>query len=138
MLATQNPIEQEGTYPLPEAQSRSLHAEGEGRLPERGEEKEILRRAGLAKLPELSAAGDARGRARGARARSRTSTWTTRSRTTSLDLVTATRRPKDVGLATSTTLLAFGASPRATIFMVRGASGARVARRPRLRRCPRT
>ena len=33
VMATQNPIDQEGTYPLPEAQGRSLHAQGESRLP---------------------------------------------------------------------------------------------------------
>jgi len=36
VMATQNPIEQEGTYPLPEAQGRPLHAEGGDHLPVEG------------------------------------------------------------------------------------------------------
>ena len=52
VLATQNPIEQEGTYPLPEAQSDRFMLKVQDRLPRaRDEEKEILRRAGLAELP---------------------------------------------------------------------------------------
>jgi len=39
-----------------------------------------------------------------------------------LDLVTATRRPRDFGLPLDN-LIAFGASPRATLFLVRGAQG---------------
>ena len=42
VLATQNPIEQEGTYQLPEAQRRSLHAQGERGISTREEEREIL------------------------------------------------------------------------------------------------
>src|SRR5881628_3943302 len=53
VLATQNPIEQEGTYPLPEAQSDRFMLKVRVNYPERGEEKEILRRAGLGALPEL-------------------------------------------------------------------------------------
>src|SRR2546426_10520183 len=53
VLATQNPIEQEGTYPLPEAQSDRFMLKVRVGYPQRAEEKEILRRAGLAKLPEL-------------------------------------------------------------------------------------
>src|SRR5438093_13468168 len=54
VLATQNPIEQEGTYPLPEAQSDRFMLKVKVGYPERAEEKEILRRAGLATLPTLS------------------------------------------------------------------------------------
>ena len=36
VLATQNPIEQEGTYPLPEAQARSVHVYGDAELSEPG------------------------------------------------------------------------------------------------------
>src|SRR5688572_28948344 len=54
VLATQNPIEQEGTYPLPEAQVDRFMLKLKVGYPERAEEKEILRRAGLAALPELT------------------------------------------------------------------------------------
>src|SRR5216117_3661728 len=53
VLATQNPIEQEGTYPLPEAQSDRFMLKVKISYPERHEEKEILKRAGLAELPAL-------------------------------------------------------------------------------------
>src|SRR5213593_2071086 len=55
VLATQNPIEQEGTYPLPEAQVDRFMLKLKIGYPERSEEKEILRRAGLAELPALAA-----------------------------------------------------------------------------------
>ena len=67
VLATQNPIEQEGTYPLPEAQSDRFMFKVKVGYPERAEEKEILRRAGLAELPGPQAAGHPRAGARGAR-----------------------------------------------------------------------
>jgi len=61
VVATQNPIEQEGTYPLPEAQLDrfmfSLHLD----YPDRAEEREIVKRTTLRELPQLSptvAAGD--------------------------------------------------------------------------------
>ena len=44
VLATQNPIEQEGTYPLARSAGRSLHAQAARRYPSRDEEKEIMRR----------------------------------------------------------------------------------------------
>src|SRR6266446_4529923 len=54
VMATQNPIEQEGTYPLPEAQSDRFMLKVKVGYPARAEEKEILRRAGLASLPALA------------------------------------------------------------------------------------
>src|SRR5213594_4575586 len=53
VLATQNPIEHEGTYPLPEAQSDRFMLKVKVGYPGRAEEKEILRRAGLSSLPTL-------------------------------------------------------------------------------------
>src|SRR5256712_10019523 len=53
VLATQNPIEQQGNYPLPEAQSDRFMLKVKVGYPERAEEKEILRRAGLSELPTL-------------------------------------------------------------------------------------
>jgi MoxR-like ATPase len=119
VMATQNPIEQEGTYPLPEAQSDRFMLKVKIGYPERHEEKEIVRRVGLASLPVLEAKA------------SRQDVMAARAALTSvyvddkiveyaLDLVNATRRPRDFGLSLDN-LLAFGASPRATLFLVRGA-----------------
>jgi MoxR-like ATPase len=119
VLATQNPIEQEGTYPLPEAQSDRFMLKVKVGYPERNEEKEILRRAGLTSLPELIpcvSRGDvleAREALSGVYVDDKIQEYV-------LDVVSATRRPRDFGLQLDT-LVAIGASPRATIFMVRGA-----------------
>jgi len=119
VLATQNPVEQEGTYPLPEAQSDRFMLKVHVNYPERGEEKEILRRAGLGVLPELKpqATGEQVMEARAALAAVYVDD---KIQEYVLDLVSATRRPKDFGLSLDH-LIAYGASPRATLFMVRGA-----------------
>jgi len=121
VLATQNPVEQEGTYPLPEAQSDRFMLKVRVNYPERGEEKEILRRAGLASLPELKPQAthdqvmEARSALAGVYVDDKIQEYV-------LDLVSATRRPKDFGLPLEH-LIMYGASPRATLFLVRGAQG---------------
>ncbi len=129
VLATQNPIEQEGTYPLPEAQSDRFMLKVRIGYPDRNEEKEILRRAGLAGLPRLEARAsrddilEARGALSAVYVDDKLQEYV-------LDLVNATRRPRDFGLALDG-LIAFGASPRATLFLVRGAQAlALLAGRP--------
>jgi MoxR-like ATPase len=129
VMATQNPIEQEGTYPLPEAQSDRFMLKVRIGYPEREEEKEILRRVGLGELPALEPrAGredvlEARGALASVYVDDKIQEYV-------LDLVTATRRPRDFGLPLEN-LIAFGASPRATLFLVRGAQAlALLATRP--------
>ena len=121
VLATQNPVEQEGTYPLPEAQSDRFMLKVKVGYPERAEEKEILRRAGLAKMPELTPQAS---REQVLEAQDALSAVYVDDKIQEyvLDLVTATRRPKDFGLPLDS-LISFGASPRATLFLVRGAMG---------------
>jgi MoxR-like ATPase len=119
VLATQNPIEQEGTYPLPEAQSDRFMLKVRINYPERAEEKEILRRAGLATMPTLTpqASRDDILMARGVLS----SVYVDdKIQEYVIDLVTATRKPRDYGLPLEN-LVAYGASPRATLFLVRGA-----------------
>ena len=119
VMATQNPIEQEGTYPLPEAQSDRFMLKVRITYPEREEEKEILRRVGLAELPVLEPRA---GREDVIQARAALANVYVDDKIQEyvLDLVTATRRPRDFGLPLDG-LIAFGASPRATLFLVRGA-----------------
>ncbi|MFN8588062.1 MAG: MoxR family ATPase [Candidatus Eisenbacteria bacterium] len=121
VLATQNPIEQEGTYPLPEAQSDRFMLKVKVGYPSRAEEKEILRRAGLAELPELKPQAT---REQVLEAREAVSAVYVDDKIQEyvLDLVGATRRPRDFGLSLDH-LVSFGASPRATLFLVRGAQG---------------
>ena len=129
VLATQNPIEQEGTYPLPEAQSDRCMLKVRIGYPERAEEKQILRRAGLAELPKLEARAsradvlEAREALGGVYVDDKIQEYV-------LDLVSATRRPRDFGLPLDG-YIEFGASPRATLFLARGAQAlALVAGRP--------
>jgi MoxR-like ATPase len=126
VLATQNPIEQEGTYPLPEAQSDRFMLKVKVGYPERAEEKEILRRAGLGSVPELRSQAD-RDRVLEARSALGGVYVDDKIQEYVLDLVTATRRPKDFGLPLEH-LVQNGASPRATLFLVRGAQAFAVLR----------
>ena len=126
VMATQNPIEQEGTYPLPEAQSDRFMLKVKVGYPDRAEEKEILRRAGLSSMPELKSQAthaqvvEAREALSGVYVDDKIQEYV-------LDLVSATRRPKDFGLSLEH-LVQNGASPRATLFLVRGAQAFAVLR----------
>jgi MoxR-like ATPase len=121
VMATQNPIEQEGTYPLPEAQSDRFMLKVKVGYPTREEEKEILRRVALSELPPLNAKAtradvlEARAALGGVYVDDKIQDYV-------LDIVSATRKPRDFGLNMDG-LVAFGASPRATLFLVRGAQG---------------
>ena len=79
VLATQNPIEQEGTYPLPEAQVDRFMLKLKIGYPSRAEERQILDlMARTSGTPDRQRGGRARSRfSRPARS-STTSTWTTR------------------------------------------------------------
>ena len=121
VMATQNPIEQEGTYPLPEAQSDRFMLKVKVGYPDRSDEKEILKRAGLASLPALQPQAS-----RADLLESREALGAVyvddKIQEYVLDLVSATRRPREFGLSLDG-LIEFGASPRATLFLVRGAQG---------------
>jgi MoxR-like ATPase len=114
VLATQNPIEQEGTYPLPEAQVDRFMLKLHVGYPTRDEEKEILRRMASGHAiavrhvatPETIMA-----------ARERIADLYMDERIVDyiVSIVHATRFPKDAGLADLAPLIEFGASPRATL-----------------------
>jgi MoxR-like ATPase len=114
VLATQNPIEQEGTYPLPEAQVDRFMLKLRVGYPSREEEKEIMRR--MAGGVAIAVAAVATPQAIMA-ARQRISELFLDERIVDyiVDLVAATRAPADFKLADLTSLIEFGASPRATI-----------------------
>ena len=129
VLATQNPIEQEGTYTLPEAQSDRFMLKVKVGYPSRSDEKEILKRAGLAELPKLDPKAT-RAEVLELRAALGAVYVDDKLQEYVLDLVAATRQPRDFGLDLGT-LISFGASPRATLFLVRGAQAmALIAGRP--------
>lgn len=114
VLATQNPIEQEGTYPLPEAQVDRFMMKLRVGYPTRAEEKEILRRmaggdtVAIAPVTTPEALMEARRRIAETYMDERIVDYI-------VELVHATRHPSDVGLRDLSPLIEFGASPRATI-----------------------
>ncbi len=114
VLATQNPIEQEGTYPLPEAQVDRFMLKLRVGYPSRDEEREIMRRmAGGHAIDVRHAATpeailEARGRIADLYMDDRIVDYI-------VDIVHATREPAAAGLKDLVPLIEFGASPRATI-----------------------
>jgi MoxR-like ATPase len=116
VLATQNPIEQEGTYPLPEAQVDRFMLKVKISYPSRDEEKEIMRRfAG----GEEIAVDVVTGPEAILQARSEIAQLYMDDKISDyiVDLVHATRRPADYGVPELVPLIEYGASPRATIYL---------------------
>jgi len=114
VLATQNPIEQEGTYNLPEAQVDRFMLKLHVGYPSRDEEREIMRRmAGghaidVRNVASPEAILEARGRIADLYMDDRIVDYI-------VDIVHATREPAAAGLKDLVPLIEFGASPRATI-----------------------
>ncbi|MGQ0765872.1 MAG: AAA family ATPase [Gemmatimonadota bacterium] len=114
VLATQNPIEQEGTYPLPEAQVDRFMLKLRVGYPSRDEEKEIMRRmAGGEPIPVAHVAQPVQ--IMEARRRITEMYMDERIVDYIVDIVHATRVPGEAGMKELTPLVEFGASPRATI-----------------------
>lgn len=120
VLATQNPLEQEGTYPLPEAQMDRFMFKINVTYPTKSEELEIVSRMGMNQKPELQ-------------------TVITKEQLLNainvvdqiyvdqkvknyiVDIVMATREPKIYGLGRLEKLIAVGGSPRASLSLIRAA-----------------
>ncbi len=116
VLATQNPIEQEGTYPLPEAQVDRFMLMLKITYPSPVEEREIMDRNTALTTPEVSrvvSLGDI------LRAREvlRSVYVDEKVKEYIINLVFASREPAKYGLSDLTNLIAFGGSPRATIYL---------------------
>ncbi|MGD8376231.1 MAG: MoxR family ATPase [Acidobacteriota bacterium] len=128
VLATQNPIEQEGTYPLPEAQVDRFMLKVVVDYPSKAEERTILERMTegdgepevrpVITPPEILRARDV----------VRSVYLDERIKDYVVNLVDATRNPADYGLDLSG-LIRFGASPRATIFLTQAAKAHAFIRR---------
>ncbi|MBZ0291866.1 MAG: MoxR family ATPase [Anaerolineae bacterium] len=120
VLATQNPIEQEGTYPLPEAQLDRFMMKVIVGYPTRAEERVIMDRMSgeTPAPPQAVISPDVILRARqvvnGIYVDEKIKDYV-------LDIIFATRDPAASGLKDLGTLIEFGASPRATIFLIRAA-----------------
>ena len=114
VFATQNPIEQEGTYPLPEAQVDRFLLKVKVDYPRKDEERQILDRMMSGETPPVARVLTAATVHRLTH-RIREIYIDERLRDYMVAIVAATRRPKDVGLSEVAHLIAFGASPRATL-----------------------
>ena len=120
VLATQNPIEQEGTYPLPEAQLDRFMLKIVVDYPKRDEERSILQRAldddvvasraviDIATIEQLRAA------VRAVEVNDRLREYIVR-------IVESTREPARFSLGALDPLIEYGVSPRAAVFLARGA-----------------
>jgi MoxR-like ATPase len=116
VLATQNPIEQEGTYPLPEAQVDRFMLKVKVGYPTREEERLILERMAVPSPPRATRVVGPDDLAR-ARAVVHRIYVDDRVKDYVVNLVFATRDPRAHGLADLAPLVEYGASPRATIYL---------------------
>ncbi len=117
VLATQNPLEHEGTYPLPEAQTDRFLMKVRVTYPGAGEEREILDRDLDGQVPDISPVLDLQGLEQ-ARLACAAVHLDARLRDYCVTLVRATRDPAASGLELAP-LIENGASPRATIALAR-------------------
>lgn len=120
VLATQNPIEQEGTYPLPEAQVDRFMLKVVVGYPTRAEERIIMDRMTGAELPTVQPITTPEELLR-ARDVVRQIYVDEKIKDYVLDLIFATRYPTQSGLSDLQPLMSFGASPRATIYLIMAA-----------------
>jgi MoxR-like ATPase len=116
VLATQNPIESEGTYPLPEAQVDRFMLKVLVDYPSHDEELTVVARSlegppELAQVLSLEDLQELQQQVSAVYVDPALISWT-------VDVATATRRPKEHGLADVADYVAFGASPRGPISLV--------------------
>ena len=115
VMATQNPIEQEGTYPLPEAQIDRFMLKIIIDYPNKSEEKEIMKRVGF-ESPEETRAVITPAQLEDIAALIKEIYVDEKLKDYMVDLVFATRKPSEYNIDISD-YIQFGASPRATIFL---------------------
>ena len=120
VLATQNPIEQEGTYPLPEAQVDRFMLKIKITYPERAEELSIMHQ-NLSMVETIINPVISPEQILKARHLLTEVYIDEKIEEYILDIVFATRNPKEYGLNNLADLISYGASPRATINLAIGA-----------------
>ncbi len=120
VLATQNPIEQQGTYPLPEAQVDRFLLKLKVDYPSREEEKAILLRMTTGDPPRAEKVVTTRDILK-ARKLVEQIYVDEKMQKYIIDLVFATRDPETAGLKDLKGLIAYGASPRATLSLTEAA-----------------
>ena len=126
VMATQNPIESEGTYALPEAQVDRFMLKILVDYPQHDEELTVIQRSLVAPpaLTQLLSIDDLRAVQAGVR-----DVYVDPGLVSyALQLATATRRPADFGLPDLARFISFGASPRGPISLIHAARGLAVVR----------
>jgi MoxR-like ATPase len=120
VLATQNPLEQEGTYPLPEAQMDRFMFKVVVSYPKKSDELEILNRMATDKQPKIDSI-ITQDELMKARERVDMIYINDKLKNYIVEIVMATREPSQYGLASMENLIQVGGSPRATISLTRSA-----------------
>ncbi len=119
VLATQNPIEQEGTYPLPEAQVDRFMLKLKVNYPSKVEEREIMDRVDMLHQPEVRSVVTKQ-EILDAREVVNQIYVDEKAKNYIVDIVQATRHPDAFGMDIGH-LIEYGASPRATIYLQQAA-----------------
>ena len=120
VMATQNPIEQEGTYPLPEAQTDRFMLKIRITYPSKAEEKSILERMSSWQAPEPHKVTSPKQLLRARQVVSEIYV-DEKIKNYIIELIFATRDPAGHKLAAQKNLISYGASPRATIALAQAA-----------------
>ena len=128
VLATQNPIEQEGTYPLPEAQIDRFMLKVKITYPNKEEELLILRKNVASDFPQINPVVKTED-ILNARKLMQEVYIDEKIEKYILNIVFATRNPKEYGLDNLSELINYGASPRASIYLALGAKAMAFIRR---------
>lgn len=120
VLATENPLEQEGTYPLPEAQVDRFMMKVIVNYPSREEEKLILKQNTETNNTKINKVVEPAEIIK-AREVSKEVYLDEKIEKYILDIIFATRNPEDYGLGKIKTLINYGSSPRGSIFLAQSA-----------------
>lgn len=120
VLATQNPLEQEGTYPLPEAQMDRFMFKINVEYPTKSEELEILSRMGTNQKPQLNTVISKEQLLVAVNVVDQIYV-DQKVKNYIIDLIMATREPTVYGLGRLQKLIAVGGSPRASLSLIRAA-----------------
>tara|TARA_Y100001968_G_scaffold333863_2_gene400279 strand:+ start:3855 stop:4844 length:990 start_codon:yes stop_codon:yes gene_type:complete len=120
VLATQNPIDQEGTYSLPEAQVDRFMLKVTVSYPKKDDEKLIIERMSGSSAPTVNKIVSSNDILR-ARQVVKDIYFDEKVKEYVLDIVHATRTPNDYNLQELSPLIQYGASPRASIALIKAA-----------------
>lgn len=118
VLATQNPLEQEGTYPLPEAQMDRFMFKINVVYPTKGDELEILNRMGKNEKPKINSVITKEDLLRSCE-KADMIYVDQKIKNYIVDIIMASREPNKYGLGRIANLIQVGGSPRATISLLR-------------------